>query len=216
MSVPFWTKDVKVLFDQRHVLDIWPGRRTQSNEEKMNSISRFVIIYCLLISVYQRSWLPMVFCFAILLFIIFVYQRNHKRADPYQVNKVTNKVLQIFPNTERTDSEIFKTLPVSQVGSVAKPLHMQRSRNTGKGYQPSPLCRNNTTSNVFGNPNINAIGATVYPSCNKTSGYYDELFEQEFSNDQSDAYRNISRRHYYSVTENDQDKFVNFLYNNYS
>jgi hypothetical protein len=217
MSVPFWTRDVKVLFDQRHMFDIWPGSRTKSNEEKMNSISRFVIIYCILISLYQKSLLPMIVCMAILLLIIFMYQRIRKRSDPYQVNKVTNNVIQLFPgefaDTDRSDSKIFKSPMVSTVGSVAKPLHMQRSRSTGKGYQTSHLCRNTTKSNVFANPNITTIGSTMVPSCSKISRDYDDPFTQEFGHDTDGVYPSISRRHYYSVTENNQDKFANFLYN---
>lgn len=214
MTVPFWTRDAKVLIDRRHMFDIWPGLQTKTHEAQMNSISRFVIIYCIIISVYQRSLLPMFVCMALLLLIIFVYQRNRKHADPYQINTVTNKVMQVFPDERpRTDSTIFKTPMVSTVGSVAKPLHMQRSRSNGQGYTSSSLCRNTTNSNVFANPNITAIGTAMYPSCSQTSGDYDETFKREFQHDVDNVYPTVSRRHYYSVTENNQDKFANFLYN---
>jgi hypothetical protein len=44
---PFWLNEPTILFEKKHIMDIWPNQN-MSNMEKLNAISRFVIIASIL------------------------------------------------------------------------------------------------------------------------------------------------------------------------
>jgi hypothetical protein len=46
-ATPFWLNEPTILFEKKHITDIWPNPN-MSNMEKLNAISRFVIIASLL------------------------------------------------------------------------------------------------------------------------------------------------------------------------
>ena len=46
-ATPFWLSEPTILFNKKHITDIWPNS-TMTNMEKLNSISRFVILASLL------------------------------------------------------------------------------------------------------------------------------------------------------------------------
>ena len=46
-ATPFWLNEPTILFEKKHITDIWPNP-DMSNMEKLNAISRFVIIASLL------------------------------------------------------------------------------------------------------------------------------------------------------------------------
>ena len=46
-ATPFWLNEPTILFDKKHITEIWPNPN-MSNMEKLNAISRFVIIASLL------------------------------------------------------------------------------------------------------------------------------------------------------------------------
>jgi hypothetical protein len=46
-ATPFWLNEPTILFEKKHIMDIWPNP-DMSNMEKLNAISRFVIIASLL------------------------------------------------------------------------------------------------------------------------------------------------------------------------
>ena len=54
MSVPFWFKDIKILFDKNNLVDFWPSK-FQSFEERINSLTRFILYSGLIISVYKND-----------------------------------------------------------------------------------------------------------------------------------------------------------------
>jgi hypothetical protein len=46
-ATPFWLNEPTILFEKKHIMDIWPNQN-MSNMEKLNAISRFVIIASIL------------------------------------------------------------------------------------------------------------------------------------------------------------------------
>lgn len=46
-ATPFWLSEPTILFNKKHITDIWPNS-TMTNMEKLNAISRFVILASLL------------------------------------------------------------------------------------------------------------------------------------------------------------------------
>ena len=46
-ATPFWLSEPTILFNKKHITDIWPDSN-MTNMEKLNAISRFVILASLL------------------------------------------------------------------------------------------------------------------------------------------------------------------------
>jgi hypothetical protein len=221
---PFWADDIRVLFSRHHITDIWIGKRTQTRESKLNAISRFIIVYFALISIYRRSLTPMSMGLVLLLFVVFAHHMmlsQQRNEDPYAVNRVVTQNKHDTTNvfaTERTgdkkDDTIFLTPYISKMGSVAKPDNMHRGR---REYTPpkdwtTDSCRKPDKSNWFANPNITTIGSSIHPSCNVESKDYDDAFRNYTHNEYDDIFNTNGRRQFYSIVDNNQSKFAHFLY----
>lgn len=69
---PFWTDDVRVLYNKDKVFNIFPNRRTSLNEQ-YNAFTRFVLIYGLLVSLYKNKseylLMAVFFCLAVSVYV---------------------------------------------------------------------------------------------------------------------------------------------------
>lgn len=221
MSEPFWADDPRVLFSRRHIIDIWIGKRTKTRESKLNAVSRFIIVYFICVSMYQRSLTPMSLGLLLLLFVVFANQMmlaQQRHEDPYSVNQVYHKpTTNVFTPSnpgDKKDNTIFHKPYISSMGSVAKPDNMHRGRREytpPKNMTPG-LCRNADESNLFANPNITTIGSVIYPPCKTESSEYDNDFRKYTHNEYDDLFNTNGRRQFYSIVDNNQSKFANFLY----
>ena len=55
MTTPFWSNDPTILLNKEGILQIWPTQQ-MTFEEKLNTISRLVIIMSILGFIFTRSW----------------------------------------------------------------------------------------------------------------------------------------------------------------
>jgi len=77
-QIPFWIYDPTVLFDKEYILEVYPTNK-MSYEEKMNSITRLIILITLFIFLLKFSiHIILIGCIA-LLCIIFIYNIQRKR-----------------------------------------------------------------------------------------------------------------------------------------
>ena len=83
MNDPFWFKNYTVLFEKNKTMQFWPTKY-QTYEERINSLTRFILYAGGILSFYKRQTNPMVF--SILLIVVLVVISNSK-------NKVLNKIL---------------------------------------------------------------------------------------------------------------------------
>lgn len=208
MNESFWSEDLSILYKNT---DIWPGNKTHTRASKLNAISRFIILYFIILSVYHKSITPISIGGVLLIFIAFVEYSSKKNDDPYDVIKSSNNINNYFVSSEdnKTDSTIFDTPYIAKTGSVPKPL-----RGVGNAMKmiDHDTCRIPDHMNIFGNPTISSIETGQYPSCSKTSKSYDEHFDTFSTNEYSDIFDTHNRRQFYSIVNNDQSKFANFLY----
>ena len=75
MNETFWSEDLNILFKS---FDIWPGEKTPTRSSKLNAISRFIILYFIILSVYHKSMTPMTIGGVLLIIIAFVEYNSRK------------------------------------------------------------------------------------------------------------------------------------------
>ena len=81
-SIPFWLNEPTILFNKKYIGSVWPGEN-MSSVEKLNAISRFVIIASLLgylITLNLKIILVAVVTLAVIA-ILYNVQRNQKAKD---------------------------------------------------------------------------------------------------------------------------------------
>tara|TARA_Y100000389_G_scaffold204952_1_gene261177 strand:- start:36 stop:665 length:630 start_codon:yes stop_codon:yes gene_type:complete len=207
MNEMFWSEDLSILF-KKH--DIWPGVNTPTRVSKLNAISRFIILYFVILSIYHKSITPISIGGVLLIMIAFMEYSSRKKDDPYNIMNPSNiNNFNVSSENKQTDSKIFNTPYISSTGSVQKPLRGIGNAMTTIDHN---ICRKPDNMNLFGNPNIGSIETSQYPSCSKDSNTYNAGFDMYSRNEYSDIFDTHSRRQFYSVINNDQSKFANFLY----
>jgi hypothetical protein len=75
----FWSKNPSVLFDKDYIYQLWPTSKLNYSE-KMNAISRLVIILSILGYIFTQNLRFILIGLVMLLVIYFVYQFNGKKA----------------------------------------------------------------------------------------------------------------------------------------
>lgn len=77
MTTPFWFNDPLILFNKENILQIWPSPQ-MTFEEKLNAISRIVILMSILGFIFTRNW-NLVIIGIITLAIIFTIYKLRKQ-----------------------------------------------------------------------------------------------------------------------------------------
>jgi hypothetical protein len=78
MTTPFWSNDPTILFNKDYILQLWPTQQ-MTFEEKMNSISRIIVILSLLGFLVTRNW-NLIIIGVITLAIIFSIYKFRKQS----------------------------------------------------------------------------------------------------------------------------------------
>jgi len=84
MTAPFWSNDPSILLNKEYIVQLWPTQQ-MSNEEKLNAISRIVILLTIIGFIFTLS-VKLIFIGLLTLFIIFLLYKNRKQ-------KLTNNML---------------------------------------------------------------------------------------------------------------------------
>ena len=95
MTIPFWTNDPGILINKNYILDLWPSNN-MSETQKMNAISRLVILLTCLGFVFSYSAKLLVTGIITLGIIIFL-QHNQKKKNK-NTKLVKNIVKEGFTN----------------------------------------------------------------------------------------------------------------------
>lgn len=81
MDSKFWINEPKIILQKDKILEIWP-KSTMSYSEKMNAITRFIIIISILGYVCINNYLVLLLGVILVLFIIFIY--NYYQIEEFQ------------------------------------------------------------------------------------------------------------------------------------
>jgi len=92
MTIPFWTNEPTVLFNKNYIFELWPTIH-MSYEEKLNAISRLIIILTILGFILTMSYRILIIGILTLIVIFFLY--NWKK------QKITKEIIEEgFKNSE--------------------------------------------------------------------------------------------------------------------
>ena len=79
INTNFWVNDLNVLFDKTQIVYFWPLPNMTSNE-KLNAITRFVILASILTAIYYKKTMPLYLGLAIIVCISIFGQQAIKEA----------------------------------------------------------------------------------------------------------------------------------------
>ena len=88
MTVKFWTEDPYVLIDKEYITDMWPIE-SMNYTEKMNAISRLIIVLSILGFITLRSF-PILITGIITLGIIF-YMYNNSTSNEDNIKSIAKE-----------------------------------------------------------------------------------------------------------------------------
>jgi hypothetical protein len=99
-ATPFWLSEPTILFNKKHITDIWPDSN-MTNMEKLNAISRFVILASLLGYLITLNIGLIFVCIITLGVIAILYhvQSNKNKGDEKMREKEKEKVKENFTNS---------------------------------------------------------------------------------------------------------------------
>ena len=98
-ATPFWLSEPTILFNKKHITDIWPNS-TMTNMEKLNAISRFVILASLLGYLITLNIGLIFVCIITLAVIAILYHvQSNKSKDDEKKKDSPPKVKENFTNS---------------------------------------------------------------------------------------------------------------------
>ena len=121
MTIPFWTNDPGILINKNYILDLWPSNN-MSETQKMNAISRLVILLTCLGFVFSYSAKLLVTGIITLGIIIFL-QYNQKKKNK-NTKLVKNIVKEGFTNPalyKELQSGFTQPTPANPMSNVMLP-----------------------------------------------------------------------------------------------
>jgi hypothetical protein len=217
--IPFWANDPTVLFNKDYILQMWP-LQTMTFDEKLNAISRLIIILSILGFIITKSIRFLVIGIVTLAIIYFVYKMRKQKI----VKELLNK----------DDKEGFKNIDTK---GYLQPTEITISNpETLETYLKSdfePTNKKNPLGNVLlteitDNPLRKAappaFNTEVYEDINNSTKKMVQSLNPEIKNTNQQLFGDLGEKfefdqsmwYYYSTPNtkipNDQGAFANYLY----
>jgi hypothetical protein len=133
MTTPFWSNEPSIIFNKNYIFNLWPTPK-MSFEEKMNAITRMVLLLSLFGFVLTRNWTFIVVGIVTIAVIYFM----HKRRKNVVASSLSKKKI-----------EGFNVMPAEEK-FITNPVTLERVLQTD--YHPI------TKKNPFGNVLLTDIG----------------------------------------------------------
>jgi hypothetical protein len=219
--IPFWANDPTVLFDKDYILQMWP-LQTMTFNEKLNAISRLIIVLSILGFIITKSIRFLVIGIVTLAIIYFVY------------NMRKQKIVKELLNKDGNDKEGFKN---NDKNAYSQPSEVKITNpETLEAYLKSdfePTNKKNPLGNVLltdivDNPQRKAappsFNTEVYEDINKSTKKMIQSLNPEIKNTNKQLFGDLGEKfefdqsmwQYYSTPNtkipNDQGAFADFLY----
>ena len=86
MSTVVWIKDPKILMNKSYINEVWPTQ-SMNPEEKLNAITRLIIIMTLLGYLMTSNWKILIIGVIALSVFIFLYNAQQKKHDSNSITK---------------------------------------------------------------------------------------------------------------------------------
>ena len=200
MSIPFWYNDPSILLNKKHIYSVWPSSCMEYNE-RMNAITRLVIILTAVGYFLTKSNMLVVSSFFTLLGLVVVYKNNRSKHDMNLISTIEKEGF--------TSDEAFEEMKDNfEVPTVKNPLqNLTATENNAEKKSAAPSFNPTVSKEINKNAKeqIKELHAD-FPDIDKK--LFRDLGEQEnFEN---------SMRPFYSMPNtrlpNDQKSFTDFCY----
>ena len=86
MTSPFWLNDPTIIFNKETILQVWPSQK-MSFEEKLNAISRIVILMAILGFIFTKNWNLIIVSIITLAIIVTLYKLRKNKIVSSLVKK---------------------------------------------------------------------------------------------------------------------------------
>jgi len=200
MSIPFWYNDPSILLNKKHIYSVWPSSCMEYNE-RMNAITRLVIILTAVGYFLTKSNMLVVTSFFTLVGLVIVYKSNRSKHDMNLISTIEKEGF--------TSDEAFEEMKDNfEVPTVKNPLqNLTATENNAEKKSAAPSFNPTVSKEINKNAKeqIKELHAD-FPDIDKK--LFRDLGEQEnFEN---------SMRPFYSMPNtrlpNDQKSFTDFCY----
>jgi hypothetical protein len=200
-ATPFWLNEPTILFNKKYITEIWPNSN-MSNMEKLNAISRFVILASLLGYLITLN-IGMIFVCVITLAVIAVLyhvQSNKAKEDESFINSVLyNEVKDDYTNPKQNNPMMNVLLPE---------ISYNPTRN-----EAAPAFNAEVEKKINNNTKEYVVDTTFSDESSKQKEY----IKRKLFSDLGDSYTfDHSMRNFYTnpntTIPNDQAGFANFCY----
>jgi len=200
MSIPFWYNDPSILLNKKDIFSIWPSSCMEYNE-RMNAITRLVLILTIVGYVLTKSTMLVVSSFFTIIGLVVVYKNNRTKNDKKLLSSIGKEGFTSNENFEEMKDNF--EVPTSQ--NPLQNLNATENNVEKKSAAPSFNPAVNEEINKSAKTQIKELNAD-FPDIDKK--LFRDLGEQEnFEN---------SMRPFYSMPNtrlpNDQKSFTDFCY----
>lgn len=219
--IPFWANDPTVLFNKDYILQMWP-LQTMTFDEKLNAISRLIIVLSILGFIITKSIRFLVIGIVTLAIIYFVYKMRKQKIVKELLNKDGNEK-EGFKNNDKNaysqPSEVKITNPETLEAYLKSDFEPTNKKN--------PL-GNVLLTDIMDNPQRKAappsFNIEVYEDINSSTKKMIQSLNPEIKNTNKQLFGDLGEKfefdqsmwQYYSTPNtkipNDQGAFADFLY----
>jgi len=217
--IPFWANDPTVLFNKDYILQMWP-LQTMTFDEKLNAISRLIIVLSILGFIITKSVRFLVIGIVTLAIIYFVYKMRKQKIVK---ELLKNDDKEGFKNNDKNGylqpSEVKITNPETLEAYLKSDFEPTNKKN--------PL-GNVLLTDIMDNPKRKAappsFNTEVYEDINKSTKKMIQSLNPEIKNTNKQLFGDLGEKfefdqsmwQYYSTPNtkipNDQGAFADFLY----
>jgi len=211
-ATPFWLNEPTILFNKKYITEIWPNSN-MSNMEKLNAISRFVILASLLGYLITLN-IGMIFVCVITLAVIAVlyHVQSNKAKEDEKVKGMPAKIKENFTNSILYNEVKDDYTNPKQNNPMMNVLLPEISYNPTRN-EAAPAFNAEVEKNINNNTKEYVVDTTFSDESSKQKEY----IKRKLFSDLGDSYTfDHSMRNFYTnpntTIPNDQAGFANFCY----
>ena len=212
-TTPFWLNEPTILFNKKHISEIWPNPN-MTNMEKLNAISRFVIIASLLGYLVTLNFRIIFVCILTLGVIAILYhvQSNQKKVEEKTGGAASTKVKESFVNSVLYDEVKNDYTKPKENNPMMNVLLPEISYNP-KRNEAAPAFNVEVEKDINKNTKDYIVDTTFSDETAKQK----EHIKRKLFSDLGDSYSfDYSMRSFYTnpntTIPNDQEGFANFCF----
>ena len=218
MAIPFWSNDPNILFNKEYIFELWPSPN-MSYEQKLNSITRLIILFTILGYIFTMSLRILVVGLITVGIIYLLFTMKKTKVTSSLINNVDN--VEGFNNLFQQDSSNNEIIDPTNLNTILKEGFKEGTRKnpfsnvllTQIGDEPdrkSAPPSFNTVVDKSITDNVKQAVQCLNPDIKNTNK---QIFGDLWENFELDN----SNRVFYSTPNtkvvNDQGAFAQYLYN---